>query len=179
MRKIISIIVFIILLAIGFLGYMGLFGDINVVEKEVGPYIFAYEDFVGDYAKTGPVFDEINDNLLLNGVETSQGLGIYYDDPEVVMKENLKSRVGAIVSEEQAFQIDGRGLKHKIMTVDKFNAVTVEFPLKNMLSIIIGVKKAYPALSDYMDMKGYKNAPAYEIYDYDKGVILYAFPIIK
>ncbi len=179
MRKIISIIVFIILLVLAFLAYMGLFSEVTVTEREVGPYTFTYEEFIGDYAKTGPVFKEIDKALRENGIDTTKGLGIYYDDPQVVLKEDLTSKVGSIVTEEQAFQIDGRGLKYKIMTVDKFDAVVVEFPLRNMISMIIGVKKAYPALSEYMEENGYKSAPTYEVYDYDEGKIIYAFPKIK
>lgn len=179
MRKAISILAIVILLTLGFLAYMGLFSKVTVTEREIGPYTFTYEEFVGDYAKTGPVFKEIHETLLENGVDTTNGLGIYYDDPQVVLKDDLNSKVGSIVTEEQAFQIDGRGLRYKIMTVDKFDAITVEFPLKNIMSIIIGVQKAYPALSEYMEENGYKSAPAYEIYDYDKGVIIYAFPKIK
>ena len=179
MRKILSIIVFIVLLALAFLAYMGFFGEVTVTEREVGPYTFTYEEFVGDYAKTGPVFKEINKTLRKNGIETTKGLGIYYDDPQVILKDELKSKVGAIVTEEQAFQIDDRGLKYKIMTVDKFDAIVVEFPLKNAISIAIGVNKAYPALSEYMEENGYKSAPAYEVYDYDEGKIIYAFPKIK
>jgi len=34
-------------------------------------------------------------------------------------------------------------------------------------------------LSEYMEEKGYGEAPGYELYDHGEGKILYMFPIIK
>ena len=179
MRKIITIILFIILIIVAFLAYMGLFNNVTIIEKEIGPYTFAYEDFTGDYAKTGPVFDEVYDKLIHNKIKNTNGLGIYYDNPEIILKENLKSRIGSIVSNEQAEQIDKRGVNLKIMTVDSFNAAVSEFPYRNKLSIIFGVFKVYPVLNDYMKSNEYKKTPSYELYDISDGKILYMFPIIK
>lgn len=181
MKTFATILVLIALLVLGFLAYMGFFSNITVAEKEVGPYNFVYKDFVGDYAKTGPVFNEVYEVLKENGAETTKGLGIYYDDPEVVLKDDLKSRVGSLVTDEQLVQIEGRGVELNTMTVDPFNAVIAEFPLKKpaIFSIIFGIQKVYPVTGEYIAEKGYGSSASYELYDYDEGKIFYMFPIVK
>jgi hypothetical protein len=49
--------------------------------------------------------------------------------------------------------------------------------MKNQASIILGIIKVYPEMTKYMKAKGYRMAPAMEIYEGDR--IIYAFEIKK
>ena len=176
-KKIITLLGILILAFIVFLAYMGLFNIPKVSEREIGPFEFVYEDFTGDYAQTGPVFKEVYDDLLADGIESTVGLGIYYDDPAITPKAERRSRVGSVVTKEEAELADKRGNLHREMTVTRKRSMIVEFPYRNSLSIVMGVAKAYPALEKYRLEKGYKSLPTMEIYDMKNGKIFYAMEI--
>ncbi|MBU0577535.1 GyrI-like domain-containing protein [Patescibacteria group bacterium] len=179
MNKILKILIVIVLVVLGLLAYMGFFNTITFTEGESGPYTFVYEDFVGEYAETGPLFDEIYESLVDNGIETELGLGIYYDNPDEVDASELRSRVGSVVTEEQAQLADEAGVPYKIMTVDPINAVITEFPYRNMLSYMVGPMKVYPKMTEYIAEKGYGAAPCYELYDMENNKIFYMCEIVS
>ena len=177
--KIKALLLIIILIILGFLAYMGLFNIPKVSEREIGPFEFVYEDFTGDYAETGPIFEEIYQDLLADGIESTVGLGVYYDDPAITPKAERRSRVGSVVTKEEAELADKRGNLHREMTVTRKRSMIVEFPYRNSLSIVMGVAKAYPALEKYRLEKGYKVMPAMEVYDMKNGKIFYAMEIVE
>ncbi len=178
MRKIISIIVIIVLLILCLLAYLGTFSNVEVTEKETDSYTFVYKEHIGDYSKVGTVFDEIYNSLIADDIETINGFGIYYDNPDVIIEEELRSKVGSIITDEQAQKIDELGLNYKIMTADSVYAVVTELPYRNKLSVIVGVMKAYPAMAEYMEEKGYEiGNVGYELYDMENGKILYMLEI--
>ena len=179
MKKVILIIVIIIFIILGYIAYLGVFNSVEFTEKEIGPFTFVYEENIGDYAKTGPVFDKIYEDLTADDIETSKGFGIYYDDPKVAPKEQLRSKVGSIITEEQEKEIDERGLPYKIMTIDPITAIVTDIPYRNTLSIFVGVMKVYPKLSEYLEANGYKGALTYELYDKENGKIVYMMEIVK
>jgi hypothetical protein len=178
-NKAIRIAIVIFILIISYLGYMGIFDRLKVEEKEMGPYIFAYEEYIGDYAKTGPIFDKVYKELLDAGIETKLGLGIYYDNPRIVDKDKLQSKAGSIITPEQEKKIDELGLNIKVMNIEKTNVYTLDFPYKNSASIIFGVIKAYPTLEKYMLKNSINPSPSYEIYDMEGGKITYFMPLNK
>jgi hypothetical protein len=171
-KTILVIIALLLVILILFLAYMGVFKSISFEEKEMGPYVFAYQDHTGDYAQSGPVFEAVYETLLEHGIETELGLGIYYDDPAITPKEDLQSKLGSIITREQADEIEKRGIPVSVMTVDKKMSLVTEFPIRNNLSYFIGPMKVYPAMEQYMIKNDYKTAVAgLEIYDMDEKTI--------
>ena len=62
----------------------------------------------------------------------------------------------------------------------KSKRAIAEFTIKNSLSYMFGPMKAYPALSNYAQEKGYKqDVLSYEIYDEKSGKILFVMDIVK
>lgn len=148
----------------GFLWYMGIFNTLEVSEQEVGPYTYAYESFVGPYAKTQPVFDKVYSDLLKEGITTINGIGLYYDDPSKVPAEKLRSDCGSIIEAKDLGRITELQQKYKIGQLSRKLSIVVKFPIKNPLSYMIGPSKGYPALMKYAQEKGYQMAMPYELY---------------
>ncbi|MFC1770539.1 GyrI-like domain-containing protein [Candidatus Margulisiibacteriota bacterium] len=160
------IILSLIILIISFLAYMGMFSNIKITEKETGPYLIAYESFVGPYAQSGKVFDKVYKALKSENIETLRGCGIYYDNPADVPAEKLRSDCGVIIEEKDLAAFEKVKSKYKTKTIQKATRLVAEFPKKNMLSYMFGPMKVYPAFNKYCKAKGYNESTlGYEIYD--------------
>lgn len=180
-----SVLASLLLLILGLFTYMGAFSAMRVKEAKFGPYSFFYKPFTGPYEKVAPLFQEVHDILKQEGIEIESMAGIYYDDPEKLEKSKLRSEIGAVLSKKN-FQryrskLLRRGLQLRILP--RQNYVSTEFPYRNIISVYLGVSKAYPAIKKYTSEKrypeyrykkeGYKDSFAMEMYTKNK--ILYLF----
>lgn len=160
----------IILFALIIAWYSGFFTGVQVVEKDMGPYYFVQYERYGDYKDTKKYQDSIYFALQRYGVEATRGFGIYYDDPNAGKPvEQLHSIVGVILEEKDTAMIPEltrRGFRIEQMGVTP--SFVVEFPLKNELSIVAGITKAYPALNKAVTENSNAKVPALEIYEVDK-----------
>ncbi|MDY6968166.1 MAG: hypothetical protein SVR08_05860 [Spirochaetota bacterium] len=178
--KIIIIILIILLIGIaGFLSYMGIFYTPVPSEKMTGPYTFVYEEFIGDYKKTGPVFDKVYKSLQDEGIKTTRALGIYFDNPAETPEDKLRSHCGIIIEENDLNKVPKLKSKYKVGHIGQHDSVVVEFPIKNSLSYMIGPMKCYPVIVKHAKEKGYKMTTAFELYDQPAERILYIMKIIK
>ena len=173
------IIAVVVLLAIGFLTYMGLFLPMKVYESKMGPFTVAYESFVGPYSKTGPVFAKVYGALKTAGIASPRGLGIYYDDPSRVPADKLRSDCGVVIEKSDMAKFNVVRAKLKVKQLAKKDSIVAEFPIRNALSYMIGPMKAYPVLMNYAREKGYKMSMSYELYDEAQGKIFFVFVITK
>lgn len=156
----------IVIIIIAFLGYMGFFSTITPEEKEEGGYVVVGIEVTGPYSQAGKYIGNVNDNLKKAGIICSKGFGIYYDDPKITPEEQCHSLVGCIIDKKDLEKIKTLNLTGlKIDSIPKAMAVVVEFPLKNMLSYMLGPIKAYPLISKHMQEKNYKLILSFEIYD--------------
>ncbi len=177
MKKILIILAVVISIPVIYLTYSGLFASVVIEETEVGPLTFAYAEHKGDYSKIGPVMDQVYQDLLKDGLETYKGIGVYFDDPQMVKKEDLRSYGGSVIEENDIEKFNKVKDKYKSMTTPKYLSVTAEFPIKTKLSFIIGVIKVYPKIGNYIKEKNYKTiAPPMEIYIENEKTV-YVFPI--
>jgi hypothetical protein len=158
------------------LWYLGVFTPISVEERTMGPYTLVYEEHIGSYNDVGFVFDKVYKNLLDDGIDTTLGMGLYYDDPKTTDESELRSEVGSLIDEVQAGVIDYAKYNVKTIGIDEY--VVVSMPFVNTLSYFIGVIRAYPVLTKYTAEHGYSSADySIELYMPDK--TLYMFPIVK
>lgn len=164
------------ILVLGWLYYMGVFAPVKVEEKVMGPYTLAYSSFVGEYKETGKVFQKVYDTLKAASIETTDGIGVYYDDPKTTPKDKLRSDCGAVISQKDAAKASKL---LKVMTLKKEKSVVVEFPIKNMFSYMIGPMKVYPVLSKYAQDKGYKAGTTFELYEMNMKNIYFVMQIGK
>lgn len=157
--------------------YLGGFSKLEVKEQIMGPYTMAYKSFVGEYSKSGPAMEEVYQALSGVGIMSATGVGIYYDDPTVVLWENLRSDVGEVVIGEDITKVPQQdGIK--LQNIAGKQSMVVEFPIKNTASYMVGVFKAYPVLQKYMQEKWYNNkVPVMELYDMIAKKIYYVIEI--
>ena len=169
-----AIIILIFLLML----YLGMFQKMKVTQKEMGPYIIAYEHFVGPYSKTFTAFNNVYNVLLENNIETQLGLGIYYDDPSKVPADQLRSDCGSVLEGEAIAKANLLKDKISIKEINKTNCIVTTFPIKNPMSYMVGPMKAYPALTKYAKENNVElGSLSYEVYDMPNKTIYFVFQI--
>ncbi|MFH1856878.1 MAG: hypothetical protein ABH836_06650, partial [Candidatus Omnitrophota bacterium] len=166
----------------GFLFYEGVFYSVKLREQAVGGYWVVYQGNIGPYEKVEPVIAKVCKNLKNDGIETKSSFGLYYDNPRDMDKEKLKSEVGAILDEKYYDEIGKLKAKYNIKQLKKRNSLVAEFPIKNVLSYMIGPMKVYPAMEKYckaknIDCDNVKDSYGLEIYDMENKKITYIMPI--
>jgi effector-binding domain-containing protein len=68
----------------------------------------------------------------------------------------------------------------EIMEYPKDKYIVVEFPFKGMPSVLIGIRRVYPALNAYAEQKGYTvDSPIVEIWDVPNKKIKYRKALVK
>jgi hypothetical protein len=172
------IILALALLAVATLAHAGLFTTITISEEEVGPYTIAYEYHVGSYYKVGPVMDGVYEDLKQMGIETNRGVGLYYDNPDDVPSEKLRSEVGSILEASDLDKIDQ--IKNELSTreIPRQRALVAQFPIKNMLSYMLAPAKVYKEMNLLWQQQSYPMSEyTIEIYDIPNKVITYIMPI--
>ena len=141
-----ALLVLIVVILIGASWYMGCMGSYEVDVRSMGPYNFVYEEYTGSYAESGEVFTRVYENLLEDGIGTTVGMGLYYDNPADVSDEDLYSELGSIIDDVQATILPD---SYNFKVVDATEYAVVKFPYRNMLSYMIGPMVVYPVLNDY------------------------------
>ena len=59
MKTLLVSLLVVIIALIGVSAYFGAFYGVDIEEKDMGPYVFVYEPFWGDYKETAVVFDRV------------------------------------------------------------------------------------------------------------------------
>ncbi len=168
----------IILAVVIFLAYLGMFSNYEPTEKEMGPYTFVYEKFVGPYKDTGSVFNRVDKKLNKVGIKSTMGMGIYFDNPSKVDSSKLRSECGSVIGKKDIESFNKVKDSFNVKTVEKSKSVVVTFPIKNGMSYMIGPMKCYPILTKYSKEKGLKlKGNAFELYDIPGKIIYYVFPV--
>ncbi|MEI8085919.1 MAG: GyrI-like domain-containing protein [Paludibacter sp.] len=174
-------IIGLIVVALLFVAYYGGFKTITFKTSLEGGEILVYEDLTGDYSKSGEAMDRVFNSLLSKEkIKSTKGFGIYYDDPKKVEKSKLKSEVGCIVDGIDSLKIADLKKRYKVKICPRTNYLTTNFPHKNMLSIMFGIMKVYPAMSKYIEQNGLsEKGPIMEIYDTPNKTIEYRKEIVQ
>ncbi len=165
MKKVFITLTIVIVMIVVFLFYMGMFSQIAFKEQIKGPYTFSYVEHVGPYHKVGKVMIELDNKMRELGFNSTDGIGIYYDDPKKTPKDKLRSEVGSIITADDMNKIVANRDKLNFKMIEKKNYLVAEFPIKNMMSYMIGPMKVYPAFAKYLEENNI-SIP-------DKGVELY------
>ena len=178
-KRIIMWLIFIAIIGwAALLYYSGYLIKIVITQQEMWPYTLVYEAYTGDYNTVGPVMDKLY-NWLIDDVQikTDKWFGIYYDDPAVVAKEQLRSDIGVIVDDQYSSELFRLQGKYAVKTRPKQQALVAEFPYQSQLSIIAGVMKVYPELNKYVIANNLQMREVMEIYDRTAKKIFYVMPI--
>ena len=182
MKILLTILIVSGVLIAGFLYYMGMFATYEVAEETVGPFKYAYKSHKGPYTETGQIGIDVYNALKDDGIDTTIGLGVYYDNPKDTPKENLRSEMGSIINESDYEKLPESSDKYNVKDIPETLSMVVRFPIKNNLSYMMGPIKVYPLMEKYMKEKGYSTAEkdaGFEIYDMENNVILFTLPVNK
>lgn len=179
----IVLIVFAVLIAVVVVAYIYYGGLSKVVVKEEvqGGEVLVCEEVVGDYAQSGKFTDKVYYALLNNeGIATTKGFGVFYDNPQQVEKSKLRSDIGCIVEGLDSTQIANLSDKYKVRIYPQANYVTAEFPFKGHMSVMIGLMKVYPQIDEYIKERAISDKGSImEIYDVPNKKIIYRKEIVK
>ncbi|XDD49840.1 GyrI-like domain-containing protein [Leptospira sp. WS92.C1] len=150
-----------------FLFYMGAFDDVQIKEEIRGPFYVLYHERIGDYRNVGITFETLQKELPEKGIRDYKLFAIYLDNPNEVPKEKLRSEAGAIFFEPLSKVPEGLSIEFKTRTILSKKYLIAEFPLKNFLSIFLGIFKVYPKLFEACEEKGcdLKGKASLEIYE--------------
>ncbi len=139
-----------------------------------GGEIIVYENVTGDYSQAPEISDKVYYALLNEEkIETTKGIGIYYDNPKNVAKDKLRSEIGCIVENADSVTLSKLSEKYQVKRVPQGEFVVAEFPFKGKLSVLLGIMKVYPALDKFCKEQGYVESPITEIYDMPNKKIVY------
>lgn len=161
-----------------FMAYLGMFGTVAVAEREMGPYTMVYESFVGPYAQSGQVFDRLYKSLKADGIESEDGIGIYYDNPAKTPANQLRSDCACVLTPDQVVKAQSLGTKYRFKTIGKSPCLVAEFPIRSPLSYMIGPMKTYPAIMQAAKAKGWTIDAPYEYYAMKAKKMFVAAPIL-
>ena len=89
-KVLVTISVFLLLVFI-FLIYMGTFKNVEIDEKEMGPYYLVYRENTGSYTPTGKIIEKVFNELQEKKIDGNKGFAIFYDDPNITKKVNQRS----------------------------------------------------------------------------------------
>jgi hypothetical protein len=174
MKIVLIILAILVVLFVVIYAYYGGFKKISFrIENQGGEFV-VYENLTGDYSQSPKVSDRVYAALLNDEkIETTKGIGIYYDNPKKVAKEKLRSEIGCIVENADSETLTRLAEKYRVKTLPQSEFVVAEFPFKGKLSILFGIMKVYPALDKFCKEQGYIESPITEIYDVPNKRITY------
>ncbi len=155
--------------------YYGGFKKIHFEVSQQDAQIMIYEDLVGDYSQSMVIFEQMHKSLQQDfNIESTKGVGIYYDDPQKVEKSKLRSEIGYIINPDDTLKLAGLIHTYQIKTIPEGVYIATEFPFKGSLSIMIGIMKVYPAFNKYLkENEIEEDTPILEIYDTAAQKIIY------
>lgn len=188
------LLVFLLILAILFYFIVfkyKIFAKFEVKEIKFPPGQLIYTSYEGKYSKVGSKIESVISDLGKYSKKKNHVLfGIYYDDPCMILDAN-KSRaiVGIILFNSEKienFQADEfiknfeqKSFLYKKKNFQEFSGIGVKFPLYNLLNIMSGIFRGYPAIKTYAKKLGIlsKFKFSFEVYDYENNELIISFPL--
>jgi hypothetical protein len=141
--------------ALLYLGYLGAWRQVRIMEREEGPFLFVYEEVQGtNQQRIAAATLELQAQL--------RSLGIPAEGPfDVFQPANtrLPNEIGFVTTERDSARLTSlKGPSQKVIPRQRYLAT--EFPLRNRLSFIVGYFKVDPAFARYRKQHSYESALA-------------------
>ena len=173
-RRLLIAVVIALLLALssGFIitSYLGTFTTVTAQQVNAPAYRIAYLNHTGAYNKIDATIKRVAAYLKEANITASSACALFYDDPSVVPMEELRSKVGFLVT-----PYDTVPPALEIEEIPQREVVRVLFDG----STLIGSNKAYKAMKQWSVDHAYNLVlPSFEIYHEDNRTE-YQLPIHK
>lgn len=178
MKTVLITLLIIVIGIAGILAYYGAFTKVEIKEQTIENTYFVYGVYIGEYSKVKEPMDKLYNKLLNEEkLQTTKGLGIYYDNPKNVESSKLRTVYGCVVDTKDVNRLEALKTKgYHVGLLRKSKAVVADFPFNGQLSIIIGIFRAYPELDKYQKANSIPGKPIIEIYDMPNKKITYIVP---
>ncbi|VFQ43887.1 GyrI-like domain-containing protein [Desulfoluna butyratoxydans] len=173
MKPILSVTLIALAAIVAILSWYGLFAPTTLSEQTIPSFSFAYKKQTGNYRQSGRAMNDMYWKLDKEGISTTQGVGLYYDNPKKVAVQNLRSLAGCILPDESAEKWEELRTDYLIGTLPGATLPVITFPYKGKLSVVLGTLKVYPKLDAWFKAHPDQKGPVMEIYDMSKGEIRY------
>lgn len=124
-------------------------------------YTLIYTNITGDYVQTSLKLKEVEDLLEKENIPCQETFGLFLDDPNIVVVQDLKSKVGCIYKEDSKIinKIDGL---ETLYIKGQSDLLTADFEG----SPALGPRKVYSKAQKMIS--GNSLFPALEIYNYNQ-----------
>jgi DNA gyrase inhibitor GyrI len=151
MKKLLIVIALLIFVALTYLANEGLFSNVHIQESDMPGYRVMGIEHRGPYEKIGPAFERMSAIAKEKGLEPRM-IGVYFDNPDMVAEDSLKSLAGMIVSVEDSLVLASLP-ELKPLIIPAGHAAISSFETDGMASMVIGAMKSYPKLTAYVAEK--------------------------
>jgi DNA gyrase inhibitor GyrI len=171
MKKVLIILGVLLISGFAFLAYQGAFARIEVVQSTSPGYLVVGVDHTGPYEKIGPAFEQVSEACKEIGLLNTRMMGIYFDNPDSVAKEDLRALAAVVLSipEDSTLFLSKKGFR--TFTIPPGKCLAAEVKTGGMISMIIAAMKAYPALGEAA-MKNSNGRTVNHVYEvYEEGYI--------
>ena len=164
MKKVLIVLLVLIVLGVIYLSTQGLFQSVEVEQRSMPGYRVVGINHVGPYEKIGDAFNQIHKIADEQSVPVKM-IGVYFDNPNEVPAESLRSMAGIIVSEADSIKLSSLS-NLTFLSIPAGEAAVSNFETGGMVSMIIGAMKSYPKLTEYVESIGIAKQVnfVYEVY---------------
>lgn len=162
MKKALWVVLALVAIVYGFLISQGLHRTVEVQQGEQGGFILVGVDHTGSYMEIGNAFAEVQATF-----PDGEFAGIYYDNPEQVPEDSLRSFAGVKVSATEGLEAIAAYPGFRLVEVEKGPSLYTDWSGgSGTVSIILGTMKSYPALKAACEETGLctENSIAFEEY---------------
>ena len=121
--------------------WWGGFRSATISQAERGPYVYAYLDHIGDFAKLPKTQNQVRALMKEQGLAAGTSINVLLDDPRKVARANLRAHTGYLVAPQSVIKPP---LKRGEIPKRPVWLAQVQ------AAVLLAPSKAYQALSDYL-----------------------------
>ncbi len=169
---IISGVVIFALILVSFVA--GVFDSVRLSKEMAGPYNLIYREYRGPFSgirlTLNDVYKYVRDQKK---VRAEAGFGIFYDNPANTPQDSLRSIAGVIT--DSLIEVND---PYKSGSFRETEAIVGRFPIRSLLSYVMGTGKFYPSLQKFLEENNLElSGPVMEIYNSSEKRIIYIAPV--
>jgi len=167
---ILGILIVIALLLLAGAWKAGIFEEPEITLELRGPHHYVYLQKTGDFSMIAKAYEEADGLFKDQSIDKGTACGMYLDDPAMVQPEDMRWRVGYLVSDSMEVNAP---LEYLIIPNTEYAVASID------AHPMVAPFKTYPALQEWVKTSEYQFiGPAYEIYN-ENGIIEVLFPVEK
>ncbi len=119
--------------------YYGAFDRVVIAVAPKGPYVLVVRPVTGNYRQAGDVMDEVYYSLLHeNGLETSRGAGVYFDNPQNTDPDSCRALLGCLIDEAAADSLK-LPVHARLIRLGQSERVATSFTFRGMPSVMFAL----------------------------------------